>query len=88
MIFRQNMNSIRDVDGFSRPRDIPRLSRDQKLPGVRIPGFLLLKNPGIQNPGIKHEKKSRDFPICLGISRRDFFPLFSPFSQNLPRQFG
>ena len=83
------MVMIRDVDGISRSRDIPRLSRDQNIPGVRIPGVWLSRNPGIfnpriLNPGKSRNKKSRDFffsknPGMFQRSARisrDFFFLF------------
>ena len=66
----------RDVDGISRSRDIPRYPRIKKSRDQKIPGCWSQKNPGIKNPGIMNVKKSRDFKISPGISRRDFFPSF------------
>ena len=69
----------RDVDGISRSRDIPRLSRDQNIPGVRIPGVWLSRNPGIFNPRILNPGKSRN-----KISRDFLFPKIPECFKKVP----
>ena len=73
------MVPFRDVDGISRSRDIPRLSRDQNIRGLEIPGVWLSRNPGIFSPGILNPGKSRN------KKSQDFlFPKIPEFFKEVP----
>ena len=79
----RRFTKYRDVDGISQSRNIPRLSRDQNIPGLEIPGVWLSRNPGIFSPGILNPGKSRN------KKSQDFlFPKIPEFFKEVPGYLG